>query len=444
MRLNVAAVGPVVKTHEGGQAVRLSALKELRRSVLTALLFEDTFYEKGSSIAARIAALVPAVSATDVAALARDARDRMHLRHVPLFLVRHLAKIKGNGTLVADTLAHVIQRPDEMGEYLALYWNGQTVGTTKRPEPLSAGSKRGLALAFGKFSAYQLAKYDRDIGVKLRDVLRLTHAKPKDETQAALWKQVVARTLETPDTWEVALSAGGNKREVFERLLREQKIGALAFLRNLRNMIGAQVAPPLIRARFAGKLDKVLPFRFIAAVRHAPAFAPELNDAMLRAIAEEPRLMGRTVVMVDISGSMDGVLSAKSEMTRADAAAGLAVLVREIAAECRVFTFSNRLVEAPAFRGLALVGGILRAQPHQGTYLGQALQALDESVSYDRLIVITDEQSHDHMRAPKGLGYVINVAPYQYGVGYGSWTHIDGWSERVLDFVREVERDAAS
>ena len=435
MRLNIAAVGRLLKTHEGAQAARLTPLQALRRAVLTALLWEDNFYEKGSEIATNVADLVPKVTPEQVAALAVEARDRMYLRHVPLFLVRELARTKGNGPLVADTLEHVIQRPDELAEYLALYWRGQADGDKA---PLSAGSKRGLARAFRKFSAYQLAKYDRDNIVKLRDVLRLTHAKPKDAEQAGLWKLVVKRELETPDTWEVALSAGNDKRETFERLLREHKLGALAFLRNLRNMVEADVDTDLIRERFGGKLDRVLPFRFLAAVRHAPAFAPQLNDAMLRAVGEEPRLPGGTIILVDVSGSMDDRLSHQSEMLRVDAAAGLAVLARELG-DCRVFTFSERTVEVPAFRGLALADAISKSQPHTGTYLGDAVKTLNEHTRYDRLIVITDEQAHDDVPAPKGKGYIIDVAPYKNGVGYGPWTHIDGWSERVLDFIRESE-----
>lgn len=435
-RMNVSASGPSVVTHEGAPAMRIRPLQDLRRSVLSALLWENTFYEKGSDLAQRIRALVPVIPSVDVAALAVEARDRMYLRHVPLFLARELARIKGNGTIVADTIARIVQRPDELTEYLAMYWHGQA---DAEKEPLSAGSKRGLARAFGKFKAETLAKYDRDNVVKLRDVLRLTHAKPKDSEQSATWKQVVTRTLPTPDTWEVALSAGANKRETFQRLLIEQKLGGLAFLRNLRNMIEAQVNPALVRERFAGRFDKVLPFRFVAALRHAPGFAAELNDAMLRVTAELPRLGGRTVVLVDVSGSMDDALSAKSEMKRMDVAAGLAVLVRELCQDCRVFTFSSALVEVPAYRGLPMVSAILQSQPHGSTFLGRAIGALP--CSYDRLIVVTDEQSHDRTPAPTGRGYMINVASYKNGVGYGPWTHIDGWSERVLDFVRELEAE---
>ena len=139
------------KTHEGAVAQRVDPLRGLRRTVLTCLLWEDTFYEKGNDIAKRVAELVARNKPEDVAALAREARDAMQLRHVPLFLVRELARRKGAGRLVAEALEHVIQRADELGEFVALYWKA-------RKEPLSAGVKRGLAAAFPKFDAHQLAK----------------------------------------------------------------------------------------------------------------------------------------------------------------------------------------------------------------------------------------------------------------------------------------------
>jgi hypothetical protein len=180
----------------------------------------------------------------------------MHLRHVPLFLIRELARQKGAGRLVADTLE---QRADELGEF-ALYWKA-------RKEPLSAGVKRGLAKAFTKFDAYQLAKYNRENTVKLRDVLFLCHAKPKNTEQAETWKKLVENTLESPDTWEVALSAGKDKRETWERLLREGKVGGMAVLRNLRLMLAAGVPPKLIAERLEKGIARALPFRFVTAAR---------------------------------------------------------------------------------------------------------------------------------------------------------------------------------
>src|SRR4051812_43986227 len=122
MKLNTAEKPAPIFTHEGGRATRTDALHQLRRSVLTCMLWENSFYEKGSEVAERIAALVPQLPPQQVAELACEARDRMNLRHVPLFLIAELSKVKGAGTLVADTLAHVIQRADELAEFLAIYW----------------------------------------------------------------------------------------------------------------------------------------------------------------------------------------------------------------------------------------------------------------------------------------------------------------------------------
>src|SRR5436853_473483 len=105
MKLNTAPQAAPIHTHEGGRAAPTDAFHELKRSVLTCMLWEDSFYEKGSEVGERIAALVPQVKPEQVAALACEARDRMNLRHVPLFLVSELSKLKGAGTLVADTLA---------------------------------------------------------------------------------------------------------------------------------------------------------------------------------------------------------------------------------------------------------------------------------------------------------------------------------------------------
>src|SRR5262249_50687173 len=111
-----------LRTHEGAVAQRVGPKAELRRTVLTCLLWEDTFYEKGNDTAKRIAELVERNKPEDVAALAREARDKMQLRHAPLFLTRELARRKGAGPLVAETLGQVIQRADELGEFVALYW----------------------------------------------------------------------------------------------------------------------------------------------------------------------------------------------------------------------------------------------------------------------------------------------------------------------------------
>lgn len=431
-RVNVGSTAFAGVTHEGAPARALTAEQELRRSVLACMLWENGFYESGKTIADRIATLVPTVPADRVAALAVEARSQMHLRHAPLFLVREMARHASHRPFVRATLAAVIQRADELSEFLAIYWKDKR-------QPIARSVQRGLADAFRKFNGYALAKYNRDNPIKLRDVLFLTHAKPADAEQAALWKSLIDGTLPAPNTWEVALSGGADKREAWTRLLAEQKLGAMALMRNLRNMVDAKVEDaPIRKALREMKADRVLPFRFIAAARVMPRFIAELEAGMLANLEGQAELPGTTIILVDVSGSMDGKLSAKSDMTRLDAAAGLAVFAREICETARVVTFSDHLAEVPAYRGLALADAVRNSQPHGGTRLGLAVQGVNGE-AHDRLIVITDEQSHDRVPGPNGKGYVINVATNKPGVGYGPWTHIDGWSDRTLDYIRAVE-----
>ena len=366
-------------------------------------------------------------------------REAMKLRHAPLLVLREMARSEKHRPLVAATLERIIQRPDEMTELLAIYW-ADALGPQqqRKRQPVSAQIKKGLARALTKFDAYQLAKYDRDGAVRIRDVLFLVHAKPGDAEQEKVWKQLVDGKLPSPDTWEVALSTGKDKRETFERLIAEKRLGGLALLRNLRLMQKAEVPRQTIAdAIEAMRTDRILPYRFITAARYAPDFEGELESAMLKSVKDYAHLPGRTRLLIDVSGSMFHPLSAQSEMTRAEAACGLAILAREVCDEVEVFTFSNDVVKVPPRRGFALRDAIVNSQAHGGTYLGKAISEIDRKD--DRLIVFTDEQSHDAVPAPKGRGYMVNVASYQHGVGHGAWTRVDGFSEAVIAWIAASE-----
>jgi hypothetical protein len=183
--------------------------------------------------------------------------------------------------------------------------------------------------------------------------------------------------------------------------------------------------------------ERVLPFRYVAAARAAPRYEPWLDQALSEAVLQDAVLAGRTIVLVDVSGSMGCRLSARSDLTRMDAAATLASV---IPGDVRIFTFTDAVVEVPARRGMAGVDAIVRSQPHGGTLLGAAVKHVNRE-KHDRLIVVTDEQSADAVPDPVAAkAYMVNVASARNGVGYGRWTHIDGFSESVLSFIREHER----
>ena len=218
----------------------------------------------------------------------------------------------------------------------------------------------------------------------------------------------------------------------------------LALLRNLRNFKDNGVNENLVRSALKTiKTERLLPYRFVTAAKYAPNLEPELEEAMYRAIENKgQKINGKTVLLIDVSGSMKHNVSSKSDSTRFDAATGLAILARELFKDVEIYTFSDNLVQVPTRRGFALRDAILTSQRHANTYLGKAINALNTSVKYDRLIVFTDEQSSDNVGVPiRGSNaYVINIAANKNGIGYGEWLHLDGFSESVLDYIISFEQ----
>ncbi len=428
-----------VTAPEAAVAPREDPLRELRDAVLQCMLWEESFDEGRYSLAAWLADLVPKNRPTNVAALAVEAREKLQLRRVPLFLVHELARRKGAGPLVADALERIIRRADDITDFVTLYWK-------EKKQPLSAGTKRGLARAFRSLDAYRLARHNRESAVKLRDVLFLCHPKPRNVEQAAAWKKLADGMLPPPDTWELALARAQNKKEIWEELLRGGKVPGLAIVRHLNEILSAGVNERLISSRLDQGVRRTAPFLFLSRARLAPKLEDVLGRAMLKSVQGMKSVPGSTGLLVDVSRSISKRILAPSGLLAADASVGLAILLREKADLLRLASFSSKCVEVPLRRGFVLRDAIMRSQAHSGTDLRRALRQLRETKRWrgvDRLIVVTDERSHDGiLPAWAKHAYVVNVAPYQHGVSYGSgWTHIDGWSERIFDYIVATEAE---
>lgn len=434
----------------GNAAAVQGAEALLRRSVLACLLWEDNFYEDGVSGAENIKRLVPQVPAATVALLAIEARNVQKLRHVPLLLAREMLKHEPHRLVVGDLLPQIIKRPDEITEFIALYWqDGKT--------PLANQVKRGLAEAFNGFDAYQFAKWNRKKDVMLRDVMFLVHPTPKNKEQAQLFKQLADNELPIPDTWEVELSTSKNKKASWERLINENRLGALAYLRNLRNMEQAGVDFGLIRQglqRINGRW--LLPINYLAAAKAAPRFERDIENSMLRNLRQLPKLNGHTVFVVDVSGSMGQQISERSEFTRADVACAMAMLANELCESVTVYatagsdgsrTHATKLV--PSRHGFGMVDAIKAAEVgYGGIFTRQCLDYIrqQERGTPDRIIVFSDSQDcdHPHLRVPEPFGkrnYIIDVSAHSRGINYkGVWdAEISGWSEGFLRYIQELE-----
>ena len=191
-------------------------------------------------------------------------------------------------------------------------------------------------------------------------------------------------------------------------------------------------------------MDGLFPYQFLSASLAVPQWEPVVEPMMLNACVWVPKFDGDTAIVVDHSGSMRSPVSSKSEISRFDAAASLAILARETCTgNVRVFTFADKCLEVPPRRGFALRDAIKSFVDPTGTRLGLAVRSIyAEFPTCQRMFVITDEQSMDRPPAPRGRGYIVNVGSSKNGVGYESgWIHLDGWSEHVLKYANELERN---
>lgn len=436
----------------GPYAAKQDAEALLRRSVMANLLWENQFYEDGQSVADNIRALIPQVDPQIVFDIAVEARTKQKLRHVPLLIAREMARLSSHKSLVGHLLPKIILRSDEITEFVALYWkNGKC--------PLSKQVKKGLAVAFDRFDAYQFAKYNRQTRIKLRDIMFLVHPKPI-QGREELYKQIANDTLPTPDTWEVGLSTGQDKKEVWTRLIAERKIGAMAFVRNLRNMENVGVSQDVIRQGFETINSKwLLPINYLAAAKAAPRYERELETLMLHGLDQAPKLPGRTIFVVDVSGSM--YISNNSQFTRMEVAAAMAILAAEMCEHISVYATagSDSLRQhatglIPNRRGFGLSDAIIQSADQLGgggIFTRQCLEYIAERegsvVHPNRIIIFSDSQDCDspHLRIPSPFGiynYIIDVSAHSRGISYDDiWTaEVSGWSEHFLTYIAEIEK----
>lgn len=440
----------------GMAAAIQSNIALLRRAVLANLLWEDVAYIDGESVSNEIKRLIPLCEAVDVYNLAREARLLQKLRHTPLFIAVEMCKYADHRQYVDKLLPEIITRADMLTDFVALYWKENGAG-----KPLCNKAKKGLAEAFHNFNEYKFAKYDRNGTVKLRDVMFLCHPKPKTKEEEDLFKKIANRTLATPDTWEVALSAGEDKKETWERLIAERKLGGKATLMNLANMMRASVTKKSINEALENlNGTMLLPLDFLKAARFAPEFEDAISDAMVKSYEKLPKLPGRTLFIVDVSGSMGSTTSRGSSFSRMDQAVAMAMLA---ANQCEDFELvatsgddgarrqASEWIQYPA-KGFKLTGQINNARMRTGwggIFTRQCLNwCKDQSFSekpFDRIIIFSDSQDCDTNKSlPEPFGkynYICDISANTRGINYkGVWTaEISGWSEHFLTYIAAYE-----
>lgn len=438
----------------GALAARQSNVALLRRAVLANLLWEDVAYMDGESVANEIKRLIPLCPALDVYNIALEARLMQKLRHTPLFIASEMCKYPEHKLFVKDLLPKIITRADMLTDFLAIYWKDKKC-------PICNQAKKGLELAFHNFNEYKLAKYDRDAAIKLRDVMFLVHTKPRNDYEKELYNKVASRTLTPPETWEVLLSRGEDKKATWTKLIQEGKIGGLAMLRNIANMQRASVDRKIIQEGLANlRSSMLLPLDFWKAARMNPVFERDIEDAMIEAYKNLPKLPGKTLFIVDVSGSMGSLTSGNSTFNRMDQACAMAILA---ANQCEDYELvatagddytrvqASKWIEYPE-RGFKLAPQIMdtrRVIGGGGIFTRQCLEWCKDKfkdMKFDRIIIFSDSQDCDYpdKRVPKPFGkhnYIVDVSAHTKGVNYkGVWTaEVSGWSEHFLTYIAALE-----
>lgn len=448
-------VVPRLAGGKGAKAAKQSYIQLLRRATLANLLWENNAYVDGDTAVKHIERLIPKCDPKDVANLAVECRVVQKLRHTPLFIVSEMCKYPAHKQFVADILPKIITRADMLTDFLAIYWkNGK--------RPIINQAKKGLAATFHNFDEYQFAKYDRDAEIKLRDVMFLCHPKANDDTEKQLFEKIASRTLKTPDTWEVALSSGADKKETWTRLINERKLGGLAMLRNLNGMMNAKVDKKVIETGLSQiRSQMLLPLDFVKASKVAPEFERQIEDVMLKSYEKLPKLPGKTLFIVDVSGSMNCLISRKSLVSRLVCAEAMAMLA---ANQCEDFTLvctagndyirmcSSSKIDYPK-KGFGIFKQIeneAETLGYGGIFTRQCLEWCKDNIenadSYDRIIIFSDSQDcdYDNMRIPAPFAkhnYICDVSSEQHGVAYnGVWdAEISGWSEHFITYIAALE-----
>lgn len=492
MKFNLKIGGKEKQTvnYEGEKAFVLTPQLELYTAVATAGL-NDQFYEKAADKLQRLTKLIAKNEPEFVAKLAVYAREQMYLRSIPLVLAVELAKLQTGNSVVSKLAARVIQRADEITELLAYYATTNDRKDIKKLNKLSKQLQKGLAEAFNKFDEYQFAKYNRDAAVKLKDALFLVHPKAKDEAQQALFDKIVKDELKAPYTWEVELSVLGQQKfeatkekeaavcAKWEELIFSGKMGYMATLRNLRNILEAEVSKEALNkvCEYLGNAkavtnSKQLPFRFLSAYRELKQLpngrVGKVLDALEEAVLQSAANIAgydentKVVIAADVSGSMQKTISAKSKVQNYDIGLMLAMLLKNRCENVITGMFGDKwkVINVPKKNILGNVDEFHRREGEVGYSTNGYLvvkDLLQREKIVDKVMLFTDcqlwnsnngtESIADLWKAYKKMApnaklYLFDLAGYgnvPLSVERNDVFLIAGWSDKIFDVLRAIE-----
>lgn len=545
---------PKVINHMGAPAFAHTPEVELI-SILLNSMVQDTYYTSTDKTLQRVKELLGSVDPLTAAKIAVYARNEFGMRSISHVVAAELAKYASGQPWAKGFYDSIVRRTDDMMEIIAYYYSVNGKGASL-PKALVGGFKR----AFDRMDAYKLAKYKfTGKDVNLIDVVKLVNPAPSDSVpdvevdkaayieqaqnkanwalskklkeNAATWSDKVARAKKTrkstvaihplealllnllppAETWETKISAAGQegsakdvataKAEAWEELLASKRIGALALVRNLRNIIQqapaqVPVACELLRnERFITTKQLIFPFQFLSAYaeieklkkggatfesenKNVNAVLAALEVAVTHSVKNLPTLMGRTLILSDNSGSMHGdrggksVVSANSNVKTADIANLFATLYWMKADDTMVGLFGDRLLR-PAlnrnagvfenYKTVATTGGQVGGGTETGIF-HMFEELIKNKTHVDTIVVFSDCQigtgcawystggklrGHDFNKLyeeykkinPNVRCYSVDLQHDGSTVFGGSVIKIFGWSDKIFDIMKRMEHD---
>ena len=476
-----------VENYAGGKAYKESPALEFISILLTSFV-KDQYYRSSKEGLDKLQKLIKQIK--DKKFLAKSAiyaRNEFGMRSITHVVASELASIVKGEPWMKEFFNMVVHRPDDMTEILSYY-----LKDGKKAIPNSM--KKGLAKAFAKFDEYQLAKYrSSNKDVSLIDLVNLVHPTPTEKNKTALEK-LVKGELKSKDTWEVQQTQAGQKAKTEEEkkelkkqswvnLVKEKKIGYFALLRNLRNIL--EQAPEVIDEATAMLKDEklirkslVLPFRYTKALAEIEQLSVEgtrkvivaINEAIDIACKNVPKLDGKTLVVLDHSGSMGSGLADNVGI----ASLFGTIIAKSNDADCMIFgdsakyvpinpldstlTTTKRIVDYN--QGYGFFSDYGRGRRSNNLYeVGHGTNFhsifLTANKKYDRIIIFSDMQGWIGYDSPVGdfnkYKKTYDANPHVYSIdlaGYGTLQFpqkqvycLAGFSEKIFSIMEILETD---
>jgi len=497
-RYNVKAKPTVlpVANHNGGKGYQYDSKSELVAMLATGL--DNKYYEKLGERETRLSNVIADVAKTDKTFVAKAlvyARSVMGQRTVTHFGAVELAKVLAGDNLGSKFFSKrarkanaggIIFRLDDMLEIAACY-------QARNPgKQLSNAIKKGFKSALEAADEYELAKYQaKNRDLSLVDIVNLVHPKPS-EKMAPVFAKLMKGELKQFNTVEDKNTKAGQevaakvkageitadeavavlneaKEDNFAELIETRKIGYLALLRNLRNILKTGAKSEVISGAcelltdaklikqslvFPHQIDLALEILLDEFGGKATPFIKALNTAYEIAIPNLTEFFktGRTAVVFDSSGSMSSSIrlankNQGSEDAIAKAALIAATLAKGIGAD--VYHFADHCAQIK-FNPLDTVNTLKnqflskQGSVGYGTAFAGIMRTLDGK--YDRVFVISDMQGGD-MLDNKAYS---NTHIYSVDIcGYGTTMFkpdskvykIFGYSSDIYELIKKVEID---